>query len=89
MEKKILAVVVVAFLLLAFTIIPIQEPSDRTSISDWAATNNHVVSNIDRHHFDVGPFWYSKNCRIYKVQVEDGKTFWFRFRFWGTDIEER
>jgi len=89
MEKKILAVVVVVFLLLALIILPAQESSDRKEINTWAATNKHVVSSIDRHHFDIGPFWHSKNCRIYKVQVEDGKTFWFRFGFWGTDIEER
>jgi len=87
MEKKILAVIVVIALLIVFIILPMVDSSDRKSINKWATTNNHVVSAIDRHHFNTGPFWHSKNCRIYKVQTEDG-IFWFRFGLFGADIEK-
>lgn len=88
MEKKIVALIVIVSLILAISILPMGEGIDRTAINDWAATNKHVISSIDRHHFDIGPFWIGKNCRIYKVQVEDQKIFWFRFGLLTTEIEE-
>jgi hypothetical protein len=87
MQKKTIAAIVVVFCLLV--LLGRQDSSDRESIDTWAATNKHVVSSIDRHYFDIGPFWYGEDCRIYKVQVEDGKTFWFRFRLLATDIERK
>lgn len=87
MEKKTIAFIIVVFCLLI--LLGRQDSGDRESINAWAAANNHVISNIDRHHFDIGPFWYGEDCRIYKVQVEDGKAFWFRFRLLATDIERK
>ena len=77
----------ILFLTLMFCVVGFQKSSHEASIKDWAAKNNHVVKQIDRHYFDIGPYyWADKNTAIYKVQTEDG-TYWFRFHLFGPDIE--
>lgn len=87
MEKKLFVVIIIILVLSLFVILPAQQRSDEAYISQWAGDNSHNVSSIERCYWTMGPYWYSKNTRIYKVKTDDG-TFWFRFRFLGTDIEE-
>ena len=81
--------VIFAFvLIIAIFIVPMQERADKKYIQEWAAENSVSVAQVERHFWDIGPFWHHKNTRIYRVDLEDGRVFWFRLWIWGTDIEE-
>ena len=87
--KKISAFLLIIFivLLLGWSIITVPT-HDRQEIKSWATNKGYVVTTIDQHTFDTGPFWHMKGCRIYKVKTENMKVVWFRFQLFGTDIIE-
>lgn len=83
-----LLVIFVLVCVIAMFLIPMQESADKTHIQEWAAENSVSVVQAERHYWDIGPFWFRQKTRIYRVALEDGRVFWFRFRLWDTDIEE-
>lgn len=88
MEKKLLAAVVVIFLVSLYWILPAQRRADEAYIRQWATDNTHTIVSIERCYWTLGPYWFNKNTRIYKTDLDNGKTYWFRFRLFKTDIKE-
>ncbi len=80
----IFVVPIVIILLLASCIFS----SDKRDIKSWAAKNKVEVVEIDQRLFSRGPYYVTKDRRIYKVTTSDG-IYWFRYgNLFGNDIEK-
>lgn len=88
MGKFAIFVLIILVIVISAIILTYQENADKTYIQDWAVKNGYKVNFVERHFFDIGPFWYSKHTRIYRAELSNDKTFWFRFNLFSTDIEE-
>lgn len=87
--KKISAILLIALMVVLCCWSIITVPThDRQEIKSWATEKGYVVTTIDQHILDTGPFWHMKNARVYKVQTENMKVVWFRFQLFGMDIIE-
>jgi hypothetical protein len=83
---------IICFVLLIVVIIAVQNwivSQDHLEINSWAQKHNYIVKNIERRLVSIGPFWYTdKHSRVYKVDMENVKTVWFRFSPFATDVIE-
>lgn len=90
MNKETLgSTIILAFVVLVLVLIMSGLDSrDQSKIQEWAKDNGYTIINSERCYFESGPYWVTEDTRIYKVSLEKQKTHWFRFGFFGTDIEE-
>ena len=83
---------ITCFVLILLVIFSVQNwivSRDHLEINSWAQKHNYIVKNIERRLVSIGPFWYTdKNSRVYKVDMENVKTVWFRFSLLKTDVIE-
>lgn len=59
--------------------------ADEADIQKWVSSRDYVVKNIDRRVLASGPYWNTKNYRIYVVDTSHGK-YWFRFGIFSPDV---
>jgi hypothetical protein len=59
--------------------------SDSKDINTWVTSSGDIVTNIDQRTWNTGPYFLTKNYRIYKVDTKQ-TTYWFRFGFFSPDI---
>ncbi len=88
MKFTLFAIVIAMVIIFAALAMGKQEESDKVKIKEWSSTKKCAIQSIERCYFNPGPFFFTKNCRIYKVPLQDGRTFWFRFSWINPDIEE-
>lgn len=86
-EKFVFAIIILVFVIFIFTTGDIIS-RDQAKIQQWATDNGYLIVKSERCFWHTGPYWASKDMRIYKVDLENQKTYWFRFGLFGTDIEE-
>lgn len=89
MEKYVIGGIVVFLLFIMLVAIPAQHKADVSYINTWATDNGHKVAKTEQCLFSIGPYWIKgKHDRIYKADMESGRSFWFRFSLFTTDVEE-
>lgn len=89
MEKYVIGGIVVLILLFLLVVIPAQHKTDVEYINTWASNHEQKVAQTEQCFWSLGPFWLKgKHDRIYKADMQSGRTFWFRFSFFTTDVEE-
>jgi len=86
-ETTIIGMITIIFMIVVFFISSATNSSDQAKIQKWASDNKYVIVTSERCFFYSGPYWTTKNTRIYKVDLENNKTHWFRFGLWGTDTD--
>lgn len=63
--------------------------SDQSDIKSFLAQRNETVVSSEQHFLSIGPYWASKNYRIYKVVSSTHEIYWFRFGSpFGYDVEK-
>jgi len=78
--------IVIVLLVLAFGIYSCTTNSDRKDITSWVQSNGETVTTIEFRQLRIGPYWYMKNARYYRVQT-DKNVYWFKY-LWGRTIEK-
>lgn len=77
------------FIVFCIWISCVTDNSNRNYINNWALKNNHKIESVEETWFDTGPFWIKdKHHRIYRVEIEDDRTFYFRVGTFWTEIKE-
>lgn len=64
----------------------LQNQDDIRRINAWAKGHQETVDTIDQKLFNNGPYFFSKNCRIYEVITKEGNDYWFRYGFMADNI---
>lgn len=87
--KEFMTVIVVLFLIIVGGIMihGCTTNNDREKIHAFVDPERTV--EIDRRTWRTGPYWVTKNCRIYYVRTTDNRELWFRFDLFGFDVEEK
>jgi len=63
--------------------------SDQSDIKSFLSQRSQTVFSSEQHFLNIGPYWVSKNYRIYKVVSSTHETYWFRFGSpFGYDVEK-
>jgi len=62
--------------------------NDRKRIATRMTEHGEKIIEIDRCFIHSGPYWLSKNYRIYQVTTEKGE-YWIRFGLFTPDIEKK
>lgn len=59
--------------------------SDTKEMTAWVSDRGDTVTNIDQRTWNTGPYFLTKNYRIYKVDTKK-TTYWFRYGLFSPDI---
>lgn len=63
---------------------------DRRDINSWVTSKGDSIVSIEQKYWSIGPYWVSKNRRIYQVFTSDKHEYWFRMgNFFRDDVEEK
>jgi hypothetical protein len=65
--------------------------SDKIDITKYlfCEQSNEKPVEIDKRVLSCGPYWVTKDYRIYKVTSDKGREYWFRFGMFSYDVEEK
>lgn len=91
MKEFALILIFLLIVAFAFWLSAVNDTSNREYIDNWTKTNGYKVESIEETYFlNNGPFWYRDDYhRIYKVETNKERTFWFKFGDWfGPYVEE-
>jgi len=59
--------------------------NDENEIREWVSKRGETTTNVDLRTFHTGPYYITKNYRIFKVDT-DKNVYWFRFGWFSPDI---
>lgn len=60
--------------------------SHKDDVVKWLTTHGEVAKDIDYRTWSIGPFWYRKNCMVYRVETEKHSIYWFRYGFFSDAV---
>lgn len=72
-------------LLIAWPVTTWLTNSHTNSITSWVQARGETVREIDCRYVNIGPYYYMKNARVYRVETEKN-VYWFRFGLWTPSV---
>ena len=87
MRLLLYILIAIALIYFTFCIDGVAESNDKVEINNHCNSNSEKVLTVERHYFEIGPFYYcGKGNRVYKVTTNK-RVIWFRKGPFTDDIE--
>lgn len=87
MKYIFIGIIVVLVLLVGLIITRMVDSEYEKEIEKWVSDRGETLVKCERHLFDTGPYFVSKNLHIFRVETNKS-IYWFRYGFLYENIEQ-
>ena len=87
MKYILIGIVVIVIAFIAIGITNAIDAEYEREINKWVTDRGETLVKCERHHFDTGPYFVSKNLHIFRVET-DKSIYWFRYGLFYENIEQ-